>query len=451
MAPTPRFHFPPRVMSRPAWLTLLTLAPAVGGAIVVAGDVAAQSAPLQDARGRPALPVLPVSLAGPVSPIGALNPASPASTANRSSAAHPPGLASPAMAEPTRLAAAAPAGAVPSIGAAGAAGGAAGASRAHRGAVGCLIGPERTADIGSAVTGVVARIDVDRGDAVRQGQVLLALEQTVERNSVQVAQARSGLDADVRSAEAQLELARDRHRRMAALQDSGAVAQVAIEQARAEAEVAEQRLEQARGQRRVQAQELAVAQAQLAQRTLRAPFAGVVVERMAHEGERVEDRPLLRLAQLDPLRVELVMPAQRWNSVKPGDMLPVLPELPGAARALARVTHVDRMLDAASNTFRVRLALANPGHRLPAGARCKLDVPADTPGAAPGVPPAASPGASPEKAAPAPATPEAAAPAAPGSAMAIPTPGGAALRPAVYGQQTHRATAAGTPRLRFTI
>jgi multidrug efflux pump subunit AcrA (membrane-fusion protein) len=39
----------------------------------------------------------------------------------------------------------------------------------------------------------------------------------------------------------------------------------------------------------------------------------------------------------------------------------------------ARVTHVDRIIDAASNTFRVRLALPNPGHRLPAGARCKVD------------------------------------------------------------------------------
>jgi multidrug efflux pump subunit AcrA (membrane-fusion protein) len=39
----------------------------------------------------------------------------------------------------------------------------------------------------------------------------------------------------------------------------------------------------------------------------------------------------------------------------------------------ARVTHVDKIIDAASNTFRVRLSLPNPGNRLPAGARCKVD------------------------------------------------------------------------------
>ena len=106
---------------------------------------------------------------------------------------------------------------------------------------------------------------------------------------------------------------------------------------------------------------------------MRSPFAGVVVERYANVGERVEERPLVRVAMLDPLRVEIVMPASRWGSVAVGHQLAVVPELPGAGTLTARVTHVDRLIDAASNTFRVRLALPNPGHRLPAGARCKVD------------------------------------------------------------------------------
>ena len=42
----------------------------------------------------------------------------------------------------------------------------------------------------------------------------------------------------------------------------------------------------------------------------------------------------------------------------------------------ATVRHVDRVLDAASNSFRVRLTLPNPHYRLPAGLRCKADLPA---------------------------------------------------------------------------
>ena len=36
---------------------------------------------------------------------------------------------------------------------------------------------------------------------------------------------------------------------------------------------------------------------------------------------------------------------------------------------------VDKVLDSASNTFRVRLSLANAGNKLPAGLRCKVDLP----------------------------------------------------------------------------
>jgi multidrug efflux pump subunit AcrA (membrane-fusion protein) len=33
---------------------------------------------------------------------------------------------------------------------------------------------------------------------------------------------------------------------------------------------------------------------------------------------------------------------------------------------------VDRVVDAASGTFRVRLELANPGNRIPAGIKCAV-------------------------------------------------------------------------------
>jgi multidrug efflux pump subunit AcrA (membrane-fusion protein) len=39
----------------------------------------------------------------------------------------------------------------------------------------------------------------------------------------------------------------------------------------------------------------------------------------------------------------------------------------------ATITLVDKVIDAASNTFRVRLQLSNPGQALPAGLRCKID------------------------------------------------------------------------------
>jgi RND family efflux transporter MFP subunit len=254
-----------------------------------------------------------------------------------------------------------------------AAGGPGGRSAAAPNAVGCMIGPTRVADIGSPVTGIVAQIPVDVGDTVRQGQPLVMLRNDVEAAGERAAHARWSLEAEVRAAEASLELARQRHTRASELLAEGFVSPQAVEQAATELRVAEQRVALSRGQRQVLATDLDVVRAQVNQRTVRAPFDGTIVERWRQPGERVEDRPLLRLAALDPLRVDLIVPAARFGQYKLGDRVQVLPELTGAVAVTAEVTHVDRVIDGASNTYRVRLRLPNPGQRLPAGARCAVE------------------------------------------------------------------------------
>ena len=84
----------------------------------------------------------------------------------------------------------------------------------------------------------------------------------------------------------------------------------------------------------------------------------------------------MRVAVIDPLRVELMVPTAQYGTLAPGDRVTIRPELPGFEAVTATVRHVDRVLDAASNSFRVRLSLPNPNYRLPAGLRCKADLPA---------------------------------------------------------------------------
>lgn len=252
---------------------------------------------------------------------------------------------------------------------------AASAARAARSGISCLMGPERIADIGTQVVGVVSFVKVDSGDSVREGQPLVGLRAEVEQAGVMAAEVRARMDADERAAQANLDLARQRLERSVQLEQQGFVSHQASEQARAEEAVAAQKLEQARGQKLVSQRELGVVRAQLAQRTLHSPFDGIVVERFVNDGERVEDKPLLRVAMLDPLRVELVLPASRYGSLREGDTLAVQPELPNTAAVQATVTRIDKMIDGASNTFRARLKLPNPGHRLPAGARCRVELP----------------------------------------------------------------------------
>lgn len=256
-------------------------------------------------------------------------------------------------------------------------------------AVGCLIEPDRVADVGSQVVGLVERLHVERGDVVKAGQNLVSLRSDIERANVGVADSRARVDAEILAAKASLDLAQQKVRRAESLVAQNFVSAQAVEQARGEAEVARQKLSQVDSQQRIWVQERQVAQAQLAVRNVRSPFAGVVAERYVNLGERVEERPMMRIAVINPLRVELLVPTALYGRLAKGDQISVLPELPGAEPVLARVQHVDKILDAASNSFRVRLSLPNPGNRLPAGLRCKAEVPGAE--ALPASPPPAQP------------------------------------------------------------
>ncbi|MFZ5483091.1 MAG: efflux RND transporter periplasmic adaptor subunit [Pseudomonadota bacterium] len=241
--------------------------------------------------------------------------------------------------------------------------------------LGCLIEPSQSAELGSPVIGVLDKVMVERGDFVKKGQVLATLRAGVEQASLNVARQRAQAEAELRAAEANRDFARQQVRRAEDLGQQNFISKQAIDQAQTELKVAEQRLVQARDQKRIWDKESALAQAQLAQRKLLSPFSGVVVDRYLSPGERVEDRPVLRLAALHPLRVEVFMPAASFGQIKTGMTATVAPDLPGMAEAPAKVTLVDRVIDPASNTFRVRLSLPNRDHAIPAGARCQVRFP----------------------------------------------------------------------------
>lgn len=118
--------------------------------------------------------------------------------------------------------------------------------------------------------------------------------------------------------------------------------------------------------------ELQRAMAGLGPRTIRSPSTGVVVKRFLSPGEFAGEAPLLRLAQLDPLRVEVFAPVSLLGQINVGMSAQVLPEAPLRGAYAARAAVVDRVVDAASGTFGVRVELPNPGNRIPAGLKCKV-------------------------------------------------------------------------------
>lgn len=275
----------------------------------------------------------------------------------------------------------------------------------------CMIQPGQLVQVGSPAPGVIERILVDRGDLVKQGQPVVLLNASVERANLALARERAQQAGELTAADGARELAEREAARADELYRRNFVSGTYRDKQRAEVKVATGRSDEAREKRALATRELELATAQLAQRTLRAPISGVVVERYLALGEYIDQKPVLRIAQIDPLRVDVLVPAIAFGQVQPGLAASVTPELLERRALPARVTTVDRVIDAASNTFRVRLELPNPGGTLPAGLRCKVDLPLPALAAEAPRPAPATPAAPPAPAVPAAAATPAASPA----------------------------------------
>jgi RND family efflux transporter MFP subunit len=238
----------------------------------------------------------------------------------------------------------------------------------------CMIQPSQIVPVGTAVPGVVESISVERGDVVKRGQVVVQLRAGVERASLAVARERATQMGETVVAKGTQELAQRELERANELFAQNFVSKTYLDKQLAEAKVAGGRTDQAGERRKLSTREVDLAQAQLALRTIRSPLSGVVVERLAAPGEYVEQKPVLRIATIDPLRVDVLVPAAAFGQVEVGQTAAVAPELFNRASVVATVKTVDRLIDAASNTFRVRLELPNPNGALPAGLRCKIDL-----------------------------------------------------------------------------
>jgi len=209
----------------------------------------------------------------------------------------------------------------------------------------CLIEPNMMIELSSPVSGVLDTISVDRSDTVKKGQIVATLKSDVEQ-------------VKVKASQETLKLSRVEQKRSRDLYRDNAITLSEKEQSDHEAALNKLEVEQAR--------------ANLELRNIRSPIDGVVADRYLMPGEFTEENPVLKLAQLDPLRVEVVAPVTYFGQIKTGAHAQVKTEFGSFENLIAEVVVVDKVVDAASGTFGIRLELQNKDNLIPGGLKCTV-------------------------------------------------------------------------------
>lgn len=203
----------------------------------------------------------------------------------------------------------------------------------------------RKAQLSAEVQGRVEALKVEVGDAVQAGDALLVLDSEVARYTLQ------GLVAATAQARAELADAKRRYADAKRLRKQASISENELQLAKTEVDVDAALLQQKQAEEMLQ-------RARVERHTLKAPFSGVITERMAESGEWIQPgEAVLTLVEVDNVRLEFRVPQDYFSMMNDGSSLQVsLDALPGQS-FVAGIDAVVPYSDSDSRTFMIHASM----------------------------------------------------------------------------------------------
>ena len=273
-------------------------------------------------------------------------------------------------------------------------------------ATGSLMAEEQ-ADVAAETAGRVVAAGIERGTPVSQGAELVRLSaaetdaqlKEAEANAAQI-EARLGITAgaafdvnavpEVQNAKAGADLAQAEFARIKSLLDQRVVSQSEYDQRRTQAEAARQQYEAAKNGAAQQYQSLQAARARVslarkafADTVVRAPFNGVVAQRLVTVGDYVtKGMKVAIVVRVNPLRVQLTVPEQAVSSMAAGQPVTFEVDAYPGRQFEGKVKYVSPALQADQRALTVEALVPNADGLLKPGlfATARIEQPGRTPG-----------------------------------------------------------------------
>lgn len=214
------------------------------------------------------------------------------------------------------------------------------------GQLSCLLEPSKSSDLSSEVPGIIRDLKVQRGDTVKKGQVLMALNSEVEQATLETARAR-------------LDFAERKLQRNEALYKDKLISDHEQDELLTEKRLAQLQVDEAL--------------IRLHQREVRSPFSGVITDVLKEPGEYIDDSHFIQLVSLKTLHAQVIFRAAFYGQIKKN--MPVTLFTQRTEQGFSgRIKSMDPVIDAASDTFGITVEIENDNQQLVAGSRCHIEV-----------------------------------------------------------------------------
>lgn len=250
--------------------------------------------------------------------------------------------------------------------------------------------PYRSIEMNPSETGMIDTISVAEGDIVKEGQPLLNLNKRVLEAQLAIAKIQAESVAAIEVATADLEVTKERYGKLGQLKKSGTAHSSEVARAEADLKKAEAQLSIANEEKKIAGFRVEEIEGQLEQRILRSPIDGVVLEinreiaesAMAPQ-EGQQNRPLVKVAQIDKLRLVVHVPSAHVGALALGSSLQVkvlgqsslsLDRESTAIDAVGIIEFISPTIDPSSETLRTRLVIDNKDGKLRSGAHALVII-----------------------------------------------------------------------------
>ncbi len=248
------------------------------------------------------------------------------------------------------------------------------------------LAPAESIEMDFAQAGVIGKIYLKEGQAVKQGEPILQLQAEVLQAQLAIAQAQANDSSAISVANAELKKTSSRYSKLSALRSRGTAHSGEIATALADKEKAQGNLSMANLDKKIAGLRVIEIQKQIDERTLKSPINGIIIEINRDVAESVstrqgEDKSLVKVADISRLKLEVPVPNTFEAQLKVGNLMKVRvlnqSSLSGdrsdaATEVTGVIDFISPETDAASETIRTILMIDNGSGALRAGTHALL-------------------------------------------------------------------------------
>jgi HlyD family secretion protein len=238
--------------------------------------------------------------------------------------------------------------------------------------------PEYESKIGPKISGTIEIVYVDEGDTVQKGQLLVQLDQKNLLIAVRQGQAAVRVaEAQLKEAEVKGENLKKEKERLANLLKKNVISQQKYDDIDTAYSMAVIGMEVIRAQILSSRENLAMAEQNLSDTVIIAPFSGLIVKRFINQGEFVSTMPpspLFLMMNIDKVKTEIGLPEIHIAHIHLGNPVDVTVDTYPDIIFKGTVSTINPMVDPVSRAFTVKVEIPNKDHRLKPGMFARVKI-----------------------------------------------------------------------------